>query len=463
MIKPISECYIRPKQDEEQPYYYLEPTGLVFLDYFYIQNGLLYTKPPSFNIHSFNNKLQRALSHTLVHFYPLAGRFVTARCDDECACWIYVDCNKGPGARFIHASHDTATVADVVSSDPDMIPVIHSFFELGEKDIVNHDGHTRALVSVQVTELVDGVFIGFSVNHSVADGSSYFHFLDTLSEIFRQITDDDDDDDNNNEGKMMISQVPLILNPIFPDNIGPIIKLPYPNQLIINRPKAKAKLCVRQRVFYFSPTSVTRLKVLVNSDAEPTRTQISSFQSVCALLWRSINRARNLGPEVIATMTLVADTRARYDPQLSSEHFGNMLMGIQASSKVDDLLGNGLGWAAMILNKAVVAVDEEAALDCHRIALQTILKGQSFLYPAHIDDQVSDISVGGSTRFDIYGPEFGLGKAVAVRTGCSEKEDGFVRACPGFEGGGGIELDVCLKPDVMSALELDEEFMSYVS
>ncbi|KNA06369.1 hypothetical protein SOVF_181650, partial [Spinacia oleracea] len=58
-----------------------------------------------------------------------------------------------------------------------------SFFDLGEKT-VNYDGHTRPLLSIQVTELLDGVFIGFTMNHSIADGISLWHFISTLSEIF---------------------------------------------------------------------------------------------------------------------------------------------------------------------------------------------------------------------------------------------------------------------------------------
>lgn len=46
--------------------------------------------------------------------------------------------------------------------------------------------------------------------------------------------------------------------------------------------------------------------------------------------------------------------------------------------------------------------------------------------------------LGGSARFDMYGSEFGLGHAVAVRTGyaSSNKENGKVTANPGHEGVG---------------------------
>jgi len=63
----------------------------------------------------------------------------------------------------------------------------------------------------------------------------------------------------------------------------------------------------------------------------------------------------------------------------------------------------------------------------------------------------------------MYGNEFGMGKAVAARSGYANKSDGKVSSYPGREGGGSIDLEVCLFPHTMSALESDEEFMNAVS
>jgi hypothetical protein len=67
--------------------------------------------------------------------------------------------------------------------------------------------------------------------------------------------------------------------------------------------------------------------------------------------------------------------------------------------------------------------------------------------------------MGSSPRFNMYGNEFGMGKAVTIRSGYAHKFDGKVSSFPGYEGGGSIDLEVCLPPDFMSALESDEEFM----
>ncbi|KAI9200712.1 hypothetical protein LWI28_012115 [Acer negundo] len=68
--------------------------------------------------------------------------------------------------------------------------------------------------------------------------------------------------------------------------------------------------------------------------------------------------------------------------------------------------------------------------------------------------------MGSSPRFNKYGIEFGLGKAVTLRSGYAIKFDGKVQSYPGREGGGSIDLEVILPPESMHALESDEEFMT---
>nr|POF07583.1 bahd acyltransferase dcr [Quercus suber] len=71
--------------------------------------------------------------------------------------------------------------------------------------------------------------------------------------------------------------------------------------------------------------------------------------------------------------------------------------------------------------------------------------------------------MGSSPRFNMYGNEFEMGKAAALRSGYANKFDGKVSSYPGYEGGGSIDLEVYLSPDSMSALESDKEFMDAVS
>ncbi|RZC68648.1 hypothetical protein C5167_031926 [Papaver somniferum] len=75
----------------------------------------------------------------------------------------------------------------------------------------------------------------------------------------------------------------------------------------------------------------------------------------------------------------------------------------------------------------------------------------------------SSVLMGRSPRFDVYGCDFGLGKALAARSGYANKLDGMVSSYPGLTGTGSVMLEVCLSPESMRALESDEEFMDTVS
>ncbi|KAL2928366.1 hypothetical protein RDABS01_034005 [Bienertia sinuspersici] len=175
-IKLISESFVKPKCEVETAKhpYHLSPIDIGMLSMHPIQKGLLYTvdnQPNSSDrsqiMSNLLDKIKHSLSIVLLHFYPLAGRFATKTYPDENACSVYVDCLKGPGARLIHATAPCVTLSDILSST-DVPTFVQLLFDLGEKS-ASYDGHTRALVSIQVTELIDGVFIGFTMNHSVVD------------------------------------------------------------------------------------------------------------------------------------------------------------------------------------------------------------------------------------------------------------------------------------------------------
>ncbi|KAJ8435955.1 hypothetical protein Cgig2_023331 [Carnegiea gigantea] len=100
--------------------------------------------------------LKDSLLLTLVHFYPLAGHLAIKVDEDWHECLIYLDCNKGLGPRFIHA-YLQMSMSDILS--PTEVPlVIQSLFD--HHGAINYNAHTRPLLSVQVTELLDGIFIG---------------------------------------------------------------------------------------------------------------------------------------------------------------------------------------------------------------------------------------------------------------------------------------------------------------
>lgn len=67
--------------------------------------------------------------------------------------------------------------------------------------------------------------------------------------------------------------------------------------------------------------------------------------------------------------------------------------------------------------------------------------------------------VGSSPRHDVYGCDFGWGKPIAVRSGKAQKFNGLVAVFPAAESGG-IDVEVCLPPEVLQSMENDADFMA---
>ncbi|XP_004291090.1 PREDICTED: uncharacterized acetyltransferase At3g50280-like [Fragaria vesca subsp. vesca] len=447
-VKYISECFIQPHSasEESKKPFYLAPFDLAMLSAHYIQKGLLFTKPPEANnnpnfLQTLLAKLKHSLSLALVHFYPLAGRLVTKKEQDPHLYLVYVDCSNSPGAKFIHASLDMS-ISHILS--PTDVPlVVQSFFD--HDRAVNHDGHTTSLLTVQVTELVDGVFIGMSMNHALGDGTSYWHFFNTWSEIFRA--------EENNITLSEISRPP-VLERWFPYGLGPIFSLPYTNpDEFIERFEAPE---LRERIFHFSSESIAKIKSKANSECRTSK--ISSFQALSALLWRSLTRARGFAPNQETSCRLAANNRARINPPLSPNYFGNSIHPVKSQPvKAGELLENGLGWAAWKLHETVVNHNDKWI----RQSIDAWLKSPAVYQLSRTFDPHS-IMMGSGPRFDMYGNEFGMGKAVALRSGYANKFIGKVTSYSGREAGS-IDLEVCLPPAAMRALESDVEFMEAAS
>ncbi|XP_071909437.1 uncharacterized acetyltransferase At3g50280-like [Coffea arabica] len=442
-IHYVSECLVQPKyvpQDSEQRIY-LAPWDLSLASIHYNQKGLLFAKPPAFDsegkMKDFLQKLKESLSLTLVHFYPLAGRLATLKQENPPIYSIYVDCTNLPGAKFVHASVDL-TIDDILT--PIYMPkIVHSFFD--HVGAVNHDGHSMSLMSIQVTELKDGIFIGWSTNHLLVDGTSFWHFINTWSEVF------------NAKGQISTISRPPILKRWFPEgHRSPVISLPFTHHdEFISRFQTPELL---ERYFNFSAESLAKLKAKAN--AECNSPNISTFQALSALLWRCITRARNMPADQQTIAGTSVNSRLRINPPLSEEYFGNCVQGVAVTTTRGELLTNGLGWAACKLHELVINQTDRSIRDW----VESWVKSPFIVWIGRFSNR---IQIGSSPRFNIYGSEFGLGKALAVRSGFANKPDGKITLFPGREGGGSMDVEVCLPQQTMSFLESDQEFMENVS
>ncbi|XP_010256493.1 PREDICTED: BAHD acyltransferase DCR-like [Nelumbo nucifera] len=200
---------------------------------------------------------------------------------------------------------------------------------------------------------------------------------------------------------------------------------------------------------------MARLKAKAN--AECNTTTISSLQALSALLWRATTQARELNVSQTTSCTLVINNSPRLNPPLSSNYFGTAIQTVSGTTTVGELLSHGLGWAALMLHQAVAGHADSVV----RKYMEAKMMAPSVYQLREFFDPCG-VMIASSPRFDVSGNDFGWGQPLAVRKGSGNKFGGVVYAYPGKEGGGSVDLEVCLPPEEMDALESIEEFMEAV-
>ncbi|XP_078169826.1 putative acetyltransferase At3g50280 [Carex rostrata] len=443
-VRTVKTYAVTPRPNPQAPrQLHLSAWDTAMLSVHYIQKGLLFKNPSDLSVEQIIERLRSSLEEALFHYYPLSGRIRAVTCaEGGVTSHVEVGC-EGEGAEFVHAVADGIAIADVVGADGQDLPeFLKKFFPLDLA--VNFDGSTNPLVAVQATVLIDGIFIGCNFNHVIGDGTSYWMFFNAWAEVARCKA----------AGKEVVLSQPPVHDKWFIGGYGePPIKLPYssPAEFVVRFTPPP----LRERIFHFSSESLAKLKARANRECD--KGVISTFQALSALMWRCIIRARRYPPDQKTNCRLAIQNRARLQPPLSANYFGNSIYAASTTTTAGELLNNNLGWAAWLAHQVVANHSDSAIRDMvHKYMANPIV------YNLHMFD-IHSIMMGSSPRFDMYGCDFGWGKAVAARSGSANKFDGKVSAYPGWEGGGSVDLEVCLLPEYMSALEKDEEFLAVVS
>ncbi|KAK9683393.1 hypothetical protein RND81_10G137400 [Saponaria officinalis] len=176
----VSKSTITPSQNSTMNDLKLTVSDLPMLSCHYIQKGCLFTRPPLATA-AVIALLKDGLATTLSHFPPLAGRLKT-----DADGYVYITCNDD-GVDIVHAVAEHVYVGDILDQKVKDVPDVVKQFFLYDRT-VSYKGHFQPLLAVMVTELVDGLFVSCSVNHSVTDGTSFWNFFNTFAEVCRGVT-----------------------------------------------------------------------------------------------------------------------------------------------------------------------------------------------------------------------------------------------------------------------------------
>ncbi|KAI3975462.1 hypothetical protein MKX01_021896 [Papaver californicum] len=467
-VRRVSTTKVRPASYIDEPTENhrridLNPGDLFFLRTTYMQKGLLFSKQreEGTNDKSVKDKishLKASLSLTLDRFFPLAGRLAIEKHEDDNTISVYITCNS-EGVDFVHATADIS-VEDVVS--PTYVPqsLIDPLFPLN--GVPNYQGQSHPLVSLQVTELRDGaIFIGCSANHSVCDGTSFWHFVNSWSEIARS-------SDNHT------SCPPPVFERYFIKETDCPIRLPFSfaDKFSALRDTTTTEVSplegLVERCFHFTKTNIAALKSKANSEIISETKEnmvISSLQALLAHVWTAVIRSKsclndNYDKSRVLAVSLLMNSRTKLIPPLPETYFGNSLAWGMVPLKEGELINRGFGFLASLLNEIVNSNNFEKS----RSFIESWIEKPFILGSGDdIPGIYRNMFLARSSQwFNMYGNDFGWGRPIAIKTGTNGKYYGTTTVSPGPVEGS-VDIEMCLPIEIFKAMENDAEVMESFS
>ncbi|KAI3845394.1 hypothetical protein MKW98_029045 [Papaver atlanticum] len=407
-VRRVSTTKVRPasyihKSTDNFKRIDLNPWDILFLRQVYLQRGLLFAKSQSFP----GRKDEDGKTNNIVISNMITGRLGIKNNEDDNTLSVYINCNF-EGAEIIHATADISVKENVGQT---YVPasVIDPLFSLN--GVRNYEGQSHPLFSTQITELLDGVFMGCSVNHSVVDGTSFWNFINLWSEISRS---------SDNHTPFLIRSLSVGMN--------------------ICNTKALVFKGHVEKCFHFTKENIAKLKARANSEIISETKQntalISSLQAVLAHLWIAVLRARTIIDSTSdenekTAFGFVTNNRSKLIPPLLEAYFGNSASLVMITATDNEVLQRGSGFPASLLNE-VANSNTDGRI---RRNTKKVLCTRS------------------SHRFNMYGNDF-----VAMRTGIRGKSSGVTTVDEGPVEGS-IDVGISLPIEVFEALENDAEFM----
>ncbi|TVU29680.1 hypothetical protein EJB05_21257, partial [Eragrostis curvula] len=252
-------------------------------------------------------RLKESLATTLALYLPLAGQLAYLADTGD----VVVDCSEA-GVPFAEATADgdSMDVRRLASAEAHDVPAFLSL-------VPRHD--TRVLpvpvLSVQATQLPNGMALGLSVHHAVVDASALQHFMGAWAAAScggSVLTKPLEPPDYSRKA---------ITDPRGDELVRDIIKKVAPTLPVTNTREDYFTQCYRlaRRTFYFGANYIRSLKQHINALAstqarDEAPKPVSTFVALSALGRTAFVRSKWLPADEYTYLIFQADLRARLQP-----------------------------------------------------------------------------------------------------------------------------------------------------
>nr|XP_009397892.2 PREDICTED: phenolic glucoside malonyltransferase 2-like [Musa acuminata subsp. malaccensis] len=399
---------------------------LVFYCFHPVQRLLFYE---STNLETELPKLKHSLALALSYYYPLAGSLTR---DSEV---------QNP--ELLCSQSDFVPLTVAVSRD--------DFYELSgdhARDMARFhplvppltaSSGRQPVFAVQVTMFADaGVAIGTTVHHAVADGSSYTNFMKLWSSIHRL-----GELPANSTGLLpfldrSVVHDPAGLQSIFVKDLQSLRGDPS-----LNAWDLTGVPDVKLATFAFSRDTLDKLRRRATCKRKASA-QTSPYALACGLVWAGLVRARGDTNRKKEHFGFVTGCRARTNPPIPANYFGNCLGICRVEAERSELVGeDGAAAAADAIWKVIKSLEEGA-----------FSGAENWIRDVHDYAAKKALTVAGSPKLGIYDVDFGWGRPRKVEL-VSIERTGALSLTESRGEKGGIEVGLALPKHEMDG------FLSY--
>ncbi|KAI7753948.1 hypothetical protein M8C21_011951 [Ambrosia artemisiifolia] len=354
------------------------------------------------------NVMKKALADVLVSFYPMAGRL-----DRDETGRIVINCN-GEGVLFVEAESDTC---------------LDDFGEFTPSPEFNFTQVTRFKCG--------GVGLGCGVFHTLSDGLSSLHFINTWSDVARGLS--------------------VAIPPFIDRTLLRARDPPTPTHDHVEYHPPPTMNTITKKSGSLSKSSTTMLKLTLDqlntlkakakNDGGPNH---STYEILAAHLWRCACKARGLPEDQLTKLYVATDGRSRLSPHLPRGYLGNVVFTATPVAKSGDLTSGSLSNAAKLIHATLAKMDDEylrSAIDYLELQpdLSALIRGPSYFASPNLN-------INSWTRLPVHDADFGWGRPIFMGPAVILYE-GTIYVLPSPNNDRSMSLAVCLDASEQSLFE----------
>ncbi|OIW05417.1 hypothetical protein TanjilG_23243 [Lupinus angustifolius] len=461
-IKIHEHCHVSPPPTSPHSSIPLTAFDFFWLRFHPVERIFYYTFPSpdtdsSFFFHKLVPTLKTSLSHTLQHFLPLAGNIVWPS-DSEIPIVQY---NPGDDGVSLVIAESELDLKHVLDNSPNDAAVSHSFVpHLESSDSL------ASVISLQVTLFPNSGFsIGISTHHAVLDGKSSTMFIKAWASLCQQdqeptclvpelvpFFDREALKDQPTLDSLLESSSKLFTDDN--NNARNLKILPFPPKLensvraSFNLTRADLEKIKKRVLSKWDMVVIDEEESNNNSTLYPKPSTLSTFILTCSYV--SVCTAKAIqGVESNKNkfaFAFTVDCRNRLlEPPIPTNYFGNCVWGHFIDTKPNNYTEeDGEVIVAKNIYNKIKMISDKGVLEG--------AKNVSSRFKSALREGVELMSIAGSTRFGVYGIDFGLGKPNKVEITSVDRSLTFGISDSRDEKGG-VEVGLVLNKDVMKLFD----------